>query len=205
MSAPFAPRQAHDENIPVVKPPNPDPQTLNHKPQTPKCCVCSADRTRSPLVSLGIESNPLDDSTANPAPSQAFPGSFLDASIASADQTREDLQKKNLQDVLASRPLHATPRSGEQPQQPLNNATWQPSAGTAGRGGAERVLQPLPPQNAAPGSLSGASNGYYSPYIICMYVCIYVCMYVHTCYVLIKPPMPYITSSPLCLLRVFTS
>ena len=32
----------------------------------------------------------------------------------------------------------------------------------------------------------------------------YVCMY-HTYYVLINPPMPYITSSPLCLLRVFTS
>ncbi len=30
-------------------------------------------------------------------------------------------------------------------------------------------------------------------------------MYVHTCYVLIKPPIPYITSSPLCSLRVFTS
>jgi len=28
---------------------------------------------------------------------------------------------------------------------------------------------------------------------VCMYVsyvCMYVCMYVHTCYVLIKPPMP---------------
>ena len=38
-------------------------------------------------------------------------------------------------------------------------------------------------------------------------VCIGVCMYirVHTCYVLIKPPIPYITSSPLCLLRVFAS
>ena len=34
---------------------------------------------------------------------------------------------------------------------------------------------------------------------------IHICMYVHTCYVLIKPPMPYITSSPLCLLRAFTS
>ena len=29
-------------------------------------------------------------------------------------------------------------------------------------------------------------------------VCMYVCMYIHTYYVLIKPPMPYITSSPLC-------
>ncbi len=37
-----------------------------------------------------------------------------------------------------------------------------------------------------------------------MYVCMYVCM-IHTYYVLINPPMPYITSSPLCLLRVFTS
>ncbi len=33
----------------------------------------------------------------------------------------------------------------------------------------------------------------------------YVYTYVHTYCVLIKPPMPYITSSPLCLLRVFTS
>jgi hypothetical protein len=32
-----------------------------------------------------------------------------------------------------------------------------------------------------------------------------ICMYVHTCYVLIKPPIPYIASSLLCLLRVFTS
>jgi len=32
-----------------------------------------------------------------------------------------------------------------------------------------------------------------------------ICMYVHTCCVLINPPIPYITSSPLCLLRVFTS
>ena len=38
-----------------------------------------------------------------------------------------------------------------------------------------------------------------------MYVCINVCMYVHTYYVLISPPMPYIASSPLCLLRVFAS
>jgi hypothetical protein len=38
---------------------------------------------------------------------------------------------------------------------------------------------------------------------ICMYT--YVCMYVHTYYVLIKPPMPCITSSPLCLLRGFAS
>ena len=30
---------------------------------------------------------------------------------------------------------------------------------------------------------------------ICMYMDTYVCMYVHTCCVLIKPPMPYITSS----------
>ncbi len=38
------------------------------------------------------------------------------------------------------------------------------------------------------------------------YVCIhtyYVC--IHTYYVLINPPIPYIASSPLCLLRVFTS
>ena len=40
---------------------------------------------------------------------------------------------------------------------------------------------------------------------VCMYVCIYVYTYVHTCYVLIKPPIPYITSSPLCLLRGFAS
>ena len=46
---------------------------------------------------------------------------------------------------------------------------------------------------------------------LCVCVCVCVCvrelslMYVHTCYVLIKPPMPYITSSPLCLLRVFAS
>jgi hypothetical protein len=37
------------------------------------------------------------------------------------------------------------------------------------------------------------------------YVCMYVYTYVHTYYVLIKPPIPYSTSSPLCLLRVFTS
>ena len=30
-------------------------------------------------------------------------------------------------------------------------------------------------------------------------------MYVHTCYVLIRPRIPYITSSPLCMLRVFAS
>jgi hypothetical protein len=59
---------------------------------------------------------------------------------------------------------------------------------------------------------------------LCMYVCMYVCMcvcvcvcvymyvcmhefkYVHTCYVLIQPPIAYIaSSSPLCLLRVCTS
>ena len=40
---------------------------------------------------------------------------------------------------------------------------------------------------------------------IYMYVCIHVCMYIHTYYVLIKPPMPYIASSPLCLLRGFAS
>ncbi len=32
-------------------------------------------------------------------------------------------------------------------------------------------------------------------YTVCMYVCMYVymyvCTYVHTCYVLIKPPIPY--------------
>ena len=43
--------------------------------------------------------------------------------------------------------------------------------------------------------------------LINCYVCMYVCMYtyVHKYYVLINPPIPYITSSPLCLLRVFTS
>jgi hypothetical protein len=40
---------------------------------------------------------------------------------------------------------------------------------------------------------------------VCMHACMYACMYVHTCYVLINPPIPYITSSPLCLLRVFAS
>ena len=44
---------------------------------------------------------------------------------------------------------------------------------------------------------------------VCMYVrtyvCMYVCMYVYTYYVLIKPPITYITSSPLCLLRGFAS
>ena len=43
---------------------------------------------------------------------------------------------------------------------------------------------------------------------VCVFVCMYVCMYVcitHTCYVLNKPPMPYIASSPLCLLRGFAS
>ena len=40
---------------------------------------------------------------------------------------------------------------------------------------------------------------------VCMCVCVYVCMCVHTYYVLINPPIPYITSSLLCLLRVFTS
>jgi len=34
---------------------------------------------------------------------------------------------------------------------------------------------------------------------------VYVCLYVCTCYFLIKPPIPYIASSPLCVLRVFTS
>ena len=39
-----------------------------------------------------------------------------------------------------------------------------------------------------------------------MYVCKYVSyVYIHTYYVLIKPPMPYIASSPLCLLRGFAS
>ena len=33
----------------------------------------------------------------------------------------------------------------------------------------------------------------------------YIHKYVHTYYVLINPPIPYITTSPLCLLRVFTS
>jgi hypothetical protein len=37
------------------------------------------------------------------------------------------------------------------------------------------------------------------------YIHTYIHTYVHTYCVLIKPPMPYITSSPLCLLRVFTS
>jgi hypothetical protein len=40
---------------------------------------------------------------------------------------------------------------------------------------------------------------------VCMCVCMYIHTYVHTYYVLIKPPMPYITSSPLCLLRGFAS
>ncbi len=48
---------------------------------------------------------------------------------------------------------------------------------------------------------------------VCTYVCICVCMhtymcmyvYIHTYCVLNKPPIPYITSSPLCLLRGFTS
>jgi hypothetical protein len=40
---------------------------------------------------------------------------------------------------------------------------------------------------------------------VCMYVCIYIRMYIHTYCVLIKPPMPYIASSPLCLLRVCAS
>ena len=37
----------------------------------------------------------------------------------------------------------------------------------------------------------------------CMYVCMYVCMYihVHTCCVLINPPISYITSSLLCFLH----
>ena len=39
----------------------------------------------------------------------------------------------------------------------------------------------------------------------CMYARMRACMYVHTYCVLIKPPMPYITSSPLCLLRGFES
>jgi len=50
-------------------------------------------------------------------------------------------------------------------------------------------------------------------YTICIYLSIYIyiyciCMYVrmyHTYYVLIKPRMPYIASSPLCLLRGFAS
>ena len=36
-----------------------------------------------------------------------------------------------------------------------------------------------------------------------MYACMYVYTYVHTYYVLINPPIPYITSSPLCLLHKF--
>ena len=44
---------------------------------------------------------------------------------------------------------------------------------------------------------------------VCVYVCecVYVCIYtyIHTYYVLIDQPIPYITSSPLCLLRVFAS
>jgi hypothetical protein len=43
---------------------------------------------------------------------------------------------------------------------------------------------------------------------VCMYTRMYIRMYVciiHTYYVLFKPPMPYIASSPLCLLRGFTS
>jgi len=40
-----------------------------------------------------------------------------------------------------------------------------------------------------------------------MYVYAYVVynMYIHTYYVLIEPPIPYIASSPLWLLRVFAS
>ena len=38
-----------------------------------------------------------------------------------------------------------------------------------------------------------------------MYVYTYVYTYVHTCYVLINPPITYITSSPLCLLRGIAS
>ena len=40
-----------------------------------------------------------------------------------------------------------------------------------------------------------------------MYVYAYVVynMYIHTYYVLIEPPIPYIASSPLCLLRGFAS
>jgi hypothetical protein len=46
---------------------------------------------------------------------------------------------------------------------------------------------------------------------VCMYVCVCVCVHVcmhvytnvHTYYVLINPPIPYITSSPLCLLHKF--
>ena len=41
---------------------------------------------------------------------------------------------------------------------------------------------------------------------IYVYICIHICMYVciiHTYYVLINPPIPYITSSPLCLLHKF--
>ncbi len=41
-------------------------------------------------------------------------------------------------------------------------------------------------------------------YIYIIYV-IYICMYVHTYYVLIKPPITYIASSLLCLLRGFAS
>jgi len=39
----------------------------------------------------------------------------------------------------------------------------------------------------------------------CIYVYMYVCVYVHTFCVLINPPIPYITSSPLCLLHNFQS
>jgi hypothetical protein len=46
---------------------------------------------------------------------------------------------------------------------------------------------------------------------VCVYVCMYVCMYVHTCYVLIDPPMPIhyvlaaVFASCFCVLKIFAS
>ena len=48
----------------------------------------------------------------------------------------------------------------------------------------------------------------YSYMYVCMYKCMYACMHVCMCIhitFLIKPHMPYIASSPLCLLRGFAS
>ena len=39
---------------------------------------------------------------------------------------------------------------------------------------------------------------------VLMYVRVYVCMYVYTCYVLINPPITYITSSPLIRMYAHT-
>ena len=63
---------------------------------------------------------------------------------------------------------------------------------------AETLKRPFARSKARATTSSQSSSCVFSSFM-------YVCMYVHTCYVLIKPPMPYITSSPLCLLRVFAS